>query len=86
MSLNHFTDKLRGWKTSPDGEDFCPKCWEEYIDNVKKQDVDIAEMMVKDGCDTATVAETRRSRDGWFTICCKCNQEESETYVIDKAE
>lgn len=74
--LEEFKSRLRGWVTSPDGEDFCPKSWAEYLKKRRAEDDPsgkILEMVKSDSKSTSKLAETRKAFDGWFVMCAEEN-------------
>lgn len=72
MSLEDFQAKLEegGWMTNPDGEDLCRSCWTGYLAQFSEEHQG---MIREDSRSTASLAETRRLRDCWHTMCEKCS-------------
>ena len=83
MALTDFQEKLRGWMTNPDGEDLCPSCWELYLSQFTAE---LARMVKEDSTATSLLAETRRARDAWFTMCEKCGKGVHSPYATWEVE
>ena len=70
-----FTNKLCGWKTSHDGEIYCPACWKRYLGMLRakchREGCIFDEGEYKDCRPAAQVdiAEVQRCREGWFAQC-----------------
>lgn len=64
-----FKKQLEGWMASPDGQDYCPKCWPQFLEKFEPKH---RGMVIKDARPTAAVAEPRKSSDGWLAICESC--------------
>ncbi len=60
--------------TSADGDDYCPDCWEKYLNQFDKNFQDAAK---KDAKITAQkdIAKSRQCADGYQTFCAKCAKE-----------
>ena len=71
MIFQEFLAKLEGWKTSPDGEDFCPECWNQYLQRFSRK---VRDAVKEDSIKTSKVAESRKVSDGWWVGCASCNK------------
>jgi hypothetical protein len=74
--LTKFKEMLKGWMTSPDGEDYCPDCWEKYLEKCGKE---IEEMIKKTSHPAASwpkkvMEKTRKAADGWYASCEGCKK------------
>ena len=71
IGFSEFRKELAEWKTSQDDDDYCPNCWRKYIRRFRgerrKQ-----EMFNSKATATRSVAENRKSPDGWFVMCTGC--------------
>ena len=67
--LVEFRKSIKGWMTSPDGEDFCPESWERYLAKIREKDSKLELIVKKDSRPTSSVAETRKASDGWLVMC-----------------
>lgn len=76
-NLGKFKELLKGWRTSPDGMDYCPDCWPKYLNKI---DPKIREMAKEDAYPTADLGETRKSEKGWCAICEECSKEAYTPY------
>ena len=65
-SLQKFKEALKGWRTSPDGEDFCPDHWGVYLDKFDERG---RKIITSYSQATQKLAGYRKMRDGWGTIC-----------------
>ncbi len=72
--LGKFREKLEGWMTSADGDDYCPDCWKKYLSQF---DAQLQESVKKDAKPTAQkdIAKTRKILEGYQAICEKCAKE-----------
>jgi hypothetical protein len=69
-----FLHELKGWMTSPDGEDFCPECWKQYLDKL----TGAQRVMALDNSGSTAgkhTAKTRKAADGWLAFCEKCGKD-----------
>jgi hypothetical protein len=78
-SLSVFKNTLErgGWMTSPDGEDYCSKCWQKYLGKFNEN---FSKQVEKDSKSTAELAKTRKSADGWYVRCELCDAEVAVQY------
>lgn len=73
MSLSGFRKEIKGWKTTPKGEDFCPVCWQKFLTEFPgspKEKKKIKEN--SQPTSTKSIAEKRCTLEVWFVRCFNC--------------
>jgi RNA polymerase-binding transcription factor DksA len=79
-NLKLFKELLRkgGWRTSPDGGDFCGADYGRYLSQFEGEE---REMIKKESRKTADLAEWRaNTNEGWYVHCEKCDRSIFQEY------
>ena len=81
-ALEKFKAELKGWRSSPDGEDFCPDCWPKKLarlrinrDNSNSRDEEIINIFTNDSTPLDDIAKSRKIKDGYMALCSICKKE-----------
>lgn len=74
--LEEFVEALKGWMRCS-GDDLCPECWHQLL---LRHDKEMRKTIRSESAplNEKSVAETRKSADGWHVICenyAECKQE-----------
>jgi len=73
VGLEKFKDVLKGWMTNPDGDDYCPVCWEIYFESFRRDEelIYLIETMSKT---TFTLVVQRKILDDCLVTCSDCGR------------
>ncbi|MDP2598426.1 MAG: hypothetical protein Q8P49_01195 [Candidatus Liptonbacteria bacterium] len=63
-SLSTFKERIKGWRTLPEGTDYCPRCWANLEKNKR-----LSEDSMKTARPTSDFVEQRKGTDGWSAVC-----------------